>query len=737
MSFPMKCFRWVLLLLLLVGQVRPLCAELGPIDPKYRQVAFYIARFLQEEHFARRPIDDQVSLEWIDTFMKDLDYNRLFFLQSDAEEIRQKFGPTLGGDLKRGEITASLEIFQIFEKRFNERMAQVAVRLKQPFDFNSAEAYNPDRSKSNWPKDAAEADVLWERRLKNDVLSEKLAYEGKKTTESPLARIQKRYDRLKKNIEEMDSEEVVETYLTALARVYDPHSQYLSPDTLEDFVIGMKNSLFGIGAVLTVSPEGYCTIREIMPGGPADLDKRLKVNDRITAVAQGPGEYVDIVDMRLRNAVKLIRGPKGSEVRLKVIPADATDPSMRSEVALKRDEIKITNQRAKAELIEIPPIKDTPAMKLGVIQLPSFYGDIERSDGSTAANTTADVKRLIGKLQESKVDGLVLDLRNNGGGLLSEAVDLTGLFIDQGPVVQVKDSRGKKHVLSDFDKGAFYTGPLFVLTNKMSASASEITAGALQNYGRALIIGDQSTHGKGTVQTVQEIGRYLAGITGKPPEAGAIKLTIQKFYLPNGHSTQVRGVVPDINLPSLNDYLDLGEEKLPHALPWDEIEGEKFKVSTDIAGDLPQLIKRSKDRLAQNPEFAELNKEIARLRTRIENPSVSLNEKERQKERLEDKTRQEQRKAKIKELAQNCPKVTRYGFDKDEGIKVSAGTEPINPNAVATDEDEDAVTPKDKPITGNELYAGDLHLQETLRILQDFIGMNGSAVKVAAQQSGS
>lgn len=707
------------------------------VDPKYRQVAFYIARFLQEEHFARRPIDDQVSQEWIEGFMKDLDYNKLFFLQSDVDEIRQKFGATIGSDLKRGEIAPALEIFQTFEKRFEARMASVAVRLKQPFDFTKTESYNPDRSKSAWPKDAAEADQLWERRLMNDMLSEKLAWEGKKSTESPLARIQKRYDRLEKNIDEMDAEEVVETYLTSLARVYDPHSQYLSPTTLEDFVIGMKNSLFGIGAVLMVSPEGYCTIKEIMPGGPADMDKRLKINDRITAVAQGKGEYVDIVDMRLRNAVKLIRGPKGSEVRLKVIPADASDPSLRTEISLFRDEIKIVNQRAKAEIIEMPADKSGPGLKLGVIQLPSFYGDIERSDGQTAPNSTGDVRRLIDKVRESKIDGLVLDLRNNGGGLLSEAVQLTGLFIDQGPVVQVKDSRGKKHVLSDFDKGTYYDGPLIVLTNKMSASASEITAGALQNYGRALVIGDKSTHGKGTVQTVQEVGRYLAGLTGKAPEAGAVKLTIQKFYLPNGHSTQVRGVIPDIVLPSLNDYLDLGEEKLPHALPWDEIPGEEFKVSPALALELPRLTAESKARMAQNPEFIELSKEIERLRQRIENPSFSLNEKERQKERQENKARQDARKAKIKELAQNSPKVTRFSFDKDEGIKVTAGTEPVNPNASALSEEEEGEDAKDKPVTGVEVYSSDLHLQETLRILRDLIAKTGSPLSVAERKSGS
>jgi carboxyl-terminal processing protease len=719
----------------------PPAPKAATLDPKFRQVAVVFAKFLEQEHFAKRPIDENLTKEWIEAYLKDLDYNRLFFLQSDVDALVTKFGPTLAADLKRGEISPSLEIFQLFEKRLAERMTWVKARLQQPFEFSKDETYNPDRSKSPWPRDAAEAQQLWERRLKNEYLAERLAYEDRskekekdpkkvKTPEPPAEKLQKRYDRFAKNIEEMTTEEVIEFYLTALARIYDPHSQYLGPDTLEDFAISMKNSLFGIGAVLTVN-DGYCTIKEIMPGGPAAIDNRLQPGDRIAGVAQGPKDYVDIVDMRLRNAVKLIRGPKGSEVRLKVIPANAPDASVRKEISLIRDEIKITNQRAKAEIIEIPGQDGKPPLRAGIIQIPSFYGPIERGSGPQSSTTTEDVQRLLGKLKEDQVNGVILDLRNNGGGLLSEAVLLTGLFIDRGPVVQIKDSRGRKHVLEDLESGTAYDGPLVILTNKMSASASEIVAGALQNYGRALVVGDKSTHGKGTVQTVQELGRYLSTI-GTAPNAGAVKLTIQKFYLPNGHSTQMRGVIPDIVLPTPNDYLDLGEDRLPHALEWDEIEGERFRRDNTLVQGLPLLQERSALRIRDNAEFTELSRDIERLRRRLDNPEISLNEKSRIQERAEDKARRDAREATLKRLAEKAPLVTRISFDSNESLKITTEDEPdaAAENAESGEGLEDSTA---KKLTRSEQFAADLHLQETLFILRDLVGQRtGPPAKPAA-----
>jgi carboxyl-terminal processing protease len=645
----------------------------------------------------------------------------MIFLQSDVDELTARYAGTITTDLKRGEISAAYDMFSLFTRRLAERMAWVEARLKKPFDLTRDETYNPDRSKSPWPKDAAEADALWERRLKNEFLAERLASADKKdkSKETPAQRLQKRYDRFQKNIAEMTSEEVVEYYLSSLARIFDPHSLYLGPDTLEDFTINMKNSLFGIGAVLQVT-DGYCTIKEVMPGGPAAVDKRLQPGDRITAVAQGKGEFVDIVGMRLRNAVKLIRGPKGSEVRLKIIPSGAPE-TVRNEISLIRDEIKITSQRAKAEIIEIPSRNGTAPLRAGIIQIPSFYGPIDRASSGEAqsSTTTEDVRRLLARLKEEKVDGVVLDLRNNGGGLLSEAVLLTGLFIDHGPVVQIKDSRGRKQVLEDLERGTAYDGPLVVLTNKMSASASEIVAGALQNYGRAVIIGDKSTHGKGTVQTIQELGRYL-NTFGPSANVGAIKITIQKFYLPNGHSTQMRGVIPDIVLPSANDYLDLGEDRLPHALPWDEIESERFTPNRTLAQSLTLLKERSAERLRTNSEFATLAADIERLRQRIENPSVSLRESVRAQERAEEKARREAREAVLKAQAAAAPKVIRITFDANEALKVTTADEP-EPAGVEDDEASDGPTPK---LTRSEQFAADLHLQETLNVLGDLVGLS-------------
>jgi len=712
----------------------PSTAQAPAMDPKFRQVAIIFAKFLEQEHFAKRPIDQTLAREWIEAYLKDLDYGRMLFLQADVDELATRYGTTITADLKRGEISAAYEIFSLFNRRLDERMGWVEARLKKPFDLAKDETYNPDRTKAAWPKDAAEADALWERRLKNEFIAERLAYSDKtdkkkdKNAESPAQKLLKRYERFQKNVADMTTEEVVEYYLSSLARIFDPHTLYLGPDTLEDFAISMKNSLFGIGAVLQVN-DGYCTIKEVMPGGPAALDKRLQPGDRITAVSQGKAEYVDIVDMRLRNAVKLIRGPKGSEVRLKVIPSGAPD-TVRSEIILVRDEIKITNQRAKAEIIDLPARNGAAPLRAGIIQIPSFYGPIDRSytGEGQSSTTTDDVRKLITRLKEEKVDGIVLDLRNNGGGLLSEAVLLTGLFIDRGPVVQIKDSRGRKHVLEDLERGTAYDGPLTILTNKMSASASEIVAGALQNYGRAVVIGDKSTHGKGTVQTVQELGRYL-NTFGPSANAGAIKITIQKFYLPNGHSTQMRGVIPDIVLPNPNDYLELGEDRLPHALAWDEIESERFAAGKSLAQGLPLLQERSAERIRTNAEFARLAQDIDRLRNRLEQPEVSLIEAQRAQERAEEKARREAREADLKRLAESSPKVVRITFGTDESLKVTTADEPEPDAPAAPDESEDGAAPK---LTRGEQFAADLHLQETLRVLGDLVGLAQGQDKPAA-----
>ena len=692
-------------------------------DKVYGQAGQLVSRFLQEQHFARHPIDAVVSAEWVKSYMKSLDYNHLFFLKSDVDAFEVRYAPDVGADLRNGKLTQAYEIFQVFRERVNSRLSWVGNRLKQPFDFTGQDYYQPDRSKAEWPQTAAEADDQWERRLKFEVLADRLA--EKKKSEDSVKHLKKRYEVLQKNLNETDREDIITAYLSSLSTLYDPHSVYLGPKEEEEFAISMKLQLVGIGAVLSTE-DGYCVIKEIIPGGPADLDKRLRPGDRIVGVGQGEGEYVDIIDMKLRNAVRLIRGDKGTVVRLNVLPAALGNSASHEEVRLVRDQVKIASQKARAKVIRQTGA-DGQEYKIGVIELPSFYGNIgeaPRGDDGGNSSTTDDVAALVKKLKEKNIDGMVLDLRNNGGGLLSEAVRLVGLFIGKGPVVQVKDSQGRKQVLQNFDSNLAYDGPLMVLTNKLSASASEIAAGALQNYGRAIIIGDKSTHGKGTVQTVAELNHFIPPVNGVTPDAGAMKITIQKFYLPNGHSTQQRGVVPDITLPSPNDYLELGESNLPHSLPWDEIEPTPFaKWSLDPAGFIARLNTNSQQRIAQDNDFKLLLGDIERLRKRMEDRRVSLNEGSRQTEAAEDKKRKEDRDKMVKAMTAQMPDILTLSFDNKKGLteELASQEKPKDKKVPAGNDDEESgIMPK---LGTAETFATDLHLRESIRIFGDWLNL--------------
>ncbi|MDR2462949.1 MAG: carboxy terminal-processing peptidase, partial [Verrucomicrobiales bacterium] len=692
-------------------------------DQLYRQSAVLVARFLEEEHFARHPIDSATSKEWIETFMKNLDYNHLFFLKTDVDQFTAQFTPTVADKIRKGDFTPAFAIFKVFQQRTNDRMKWLQQRLAQPFDFTADDYYTADRAKADWPAGAADADRLWEERLKHEILSDRLG-EKKKTGDS-VKTIKKRYELTKKNLAALDHEDVIETYLTALSLLYDPHTNFMSRKSEEDFKIAMQLKLVGIGAVLT-SKEGYCKIEEIISGGPADLDKRLKAGDKIIGVAQGNAEFVDIIDMPLRNAVRLIRGDKGTAVRLKIIPAGGSD-SAREEIKLIRSEVKVNQQRAKAQLFPLTGA-DGKTYKIGVIKLSGFYNVGLGEEGDGATGCADDVKRLIEKLKEQHIDGLILDLRNNGGGLLTEAVKLAGLFIDKGPVVQVKDSQGRKQTLTDDTPSLAYNGPLTVLTNKLSASASEIVAGALQNYKRAVIVGDQSTHGKGTVQTVAELNRFIPSLFGQAPDSGSLKITIQKFYLPNGHSTQMRGVIPDIHLPSDLDYRDLGEASLPHALPWDEIETAKFTPwpkPCDAA--LPTLIKDSTARVAADPDYKLARDDIALVKKYLKDKRTSLNEARRIAEDADNKKRTEERNQTIKAIAAKLPPIVTFSFDDKNNIVEKTGND-ADDKKEQTDADNDSDdedTPAKKYST-MDAFAADMSLRETSRILADWIGLSGA-----------
>lgn len=454
-----------------------------------------------------------------------------------------------------------------------------------------------------------------------------------------------RYHRNLRFFEEWNNEDVLQTYLTALARVYDPHSDYLGRAQLEGFSISMSLSLFGIGAEL-ISEDGYCRIRRLLAGGPAIKSKLIKENDRIVAVAQSNQPPVDIVDMSLNKAVELIRGPKGTEVRLTIIPAGA-DASTRTVLSLVRDEIPLEDSAAKARIIEMPDARGGN-VRLGVIDLPSFYATFDTSNSKEKhepKSTTADVAILLSKLKQENVAGVILDLRRNGGGSLEEAIRLTGLFIKTGPVVQVRDENGGEQKLGDNDPSVLYDGPLVVLTSRFSASASEIVAGALQDYGRALIVGDISTHGKGTVQSVNQLRPYIqypdASVTNDP---GALKLTIKKFFRPSGVSTQLKGVVPDIVLPSvLNESKDIGESSLDNPLPGDPIESAAYDHFNLVEPYLPELRKRSAERIAADREFAYVREDIEQFKKHQADKTISLNEQQRLKEQDEAEARQKAR----------------------------------------------------------------------------------------------
>src|SRR5712692_9919459 len=530
-------------------------AALHPLQAKSdaEQVCVSVGRLLEEGHYTHQPLNDQMSHKFLHTYLELLDFSHLFFTQQDVEAVTAKYSSSLDDDVLLGNLRPAYEIYDLYEKRVDGRVAKIKELLKQPVDFKGDTTIELSRQKSPWPKDEAEADELWRGRIASELLQEKLSEHPIEPGPQLVAR---RYDRLARNIHEEDREEQVKLYLDALAQSYDPHSEYLSKADFKNFNIQMGLSLVGIGAMLRTE-DGYAKIESLVPGGPAQVDGRLKVGDRITAVGQSQGEFVDVRDVRLDKVVEMIRGKKGTKVRLLAIPANASDPSQRKSVDLVRDEIKLKDQEARADII-IKKDENGNPVKLGWLTLPSFYADMDRHSKST----TRDVLALLRRLKKENIAGLIVDLRRNGGGSLEEAISLTGLFLKSGPIVQTKGSNGNIVVSNDPDPGVAYSGPMVVLTSRQSASASEIFAAALQDYGRAVIVGDKNTFGKGTVQTILPIGRFTSLLGSRSDDDGELKLTIQKFYRVAGGSTQLHGVASDIVLPTLTDLPEFGEGAL-------------------------------------------------------------------------------------------------------------------------------------------------------------------------------
>ena len=715
---------------------------------------------LENFHYSQKFINQTQAEELLEGFMEDLDYNHVFFLRKDRDEFINKHAARLERSLRRGELTAAYEIYEKYEQRVLDRITWVLTQLESEFDFSVEAEYVVDREELPWLISRGEADNLWVNRLKYEMLFDLLAYEEEKEEEEENGEegkideiveidekeeavveideveekgpgaveiVQKRYERLRKNLLDLESVDVQEIFLTTLTQMFDPHSTFLSSDTLEDFSISMSLSLVGIGAIL-VQEEGYCTIRELIPGGPAELDGRMRPGDKIVFVAQEGEEPVDVIDMKLRKIVKMIRGEKSTTVYLTVIPADATDPSIREIIDIVRDEVKITASRADASVYQLPGVEES--LPVGVIQLPSFYGDLSINEGDTPTSTTKDVEELIAKLEDEGIRGLILDLRRNGGGLLTEAIDLTGLFIKTGPVVQVRNNRGFIRRDWDRDEKIAYDGPLVVLVDRFSASASEIVAGALQYYDRALIVGDKSTHGKGTVQAVFEIDRLASPSFFNDQPTGAAKLTIQKFYLPNGKSTQNKGVISDIALPSINEFLPIGEADLDHAMPWDEIKPVNWTQRNNelslkfnpIDEPLKQhLTTLSETRQNELEEFSWLNESIDFFKEKQELKSYSLNLEKRKSQKEADKVIRdtfEERQEELEKHYYPSEKVTlavvEEGTPMDELSIDNPEATPDNPNA-------------DKLDALSDDSSLDIHLRESLRILSDWINAQDPA----------
>ncbi|HEX4985083.1 MAG TPA: carboxy terminal-processing peptidase [Burkholderiales bacterium] len=620
---------WVLLLLASIAQgaaFDPLAPppELKPAQQEAK-AAHMAAELLARYHYRMPPVDEALSQKIFDKYLKSLDPEKLFFVQPDIDRFAGERG-RLGLGLLREDLSVPFAMFNLYEQRAAERFAYARSLLKTGFDFKQDESYQLSRENAAWAKTEAEINDLWRKRVKNDWLRLKLAGKDDKGIVDVL---DKRYDGMRKRLGQMKSADAFQVYMNAYTTAIEPHTSYMGPREAEDFDIQMRLSLVGIGAVLTESDD-FPTVRELVPGGPAALSGLLMVGDHIAGVAQGEGSAMtDVQGWRLDDAVQLIRGAPDSVVVLDILPAGAGPDGKHRLVTLVRKKISLEQQAAKSSVRSMTDGK--VSRRIGVITLPTFYEDFAaRQKGDpNYKSATRDVARLLDELKKEKVDAVLIDLRNNGGGSLTEAIELTGLFIGKGPVVQQRDASGEITVERDTDPGVAWSGPLGVLINRGSASASEIFAAAMQDYGRGLIIGEPS-FGKGTVQTVIDLDRIARN--GKP-QFGELKLTVAQFFRINGGTTQLRGVTPDISFPPTSGAEDFGESSFDNALPWMQIKAADYKPEGDLKDLLPILSTLHDARVKKDRHFQYLQEDIAQSRLERDRNLVSLNEAERRKER--------------------------------------------------------------------------------------------------------
>jgi carboxyl-terminal processing protease len=652
---PITCIslRWLTVLLLVISlqQVQgaltqaqenyTLADTVLQARPLYGKQARAVGQLLEMYHYRKLKINDSLSSAILDAYLNTLDNSKMYFRQSDIR-LFEKYRFQLDDLLRQENVDAAFEIYQVFLQRFYERMNYVlGTLLNQPFDFTDNEFYEPNREKAPWPATEAEQNQIWRLYIKNQVLSLKLAGKAPDEIQETL---RKRFERLVKSFKQVQADDVFGYYMNAVTESFDPHTNFFTPKVADLFKQSISQSLEGIGARLQTDND-HTKVVEIVPGGPADKSKLIKVNDRIIGVGQGDtGEMVDVIGWRIDDVVRLIKGPKGTKVRLMLLPAESGLNGPPVTITLVRDKIKLEDQTARKQVIEYPNGDHT--VKVGVITLPSFYFDYEayQKGDPNFNSTTRDIRRIIAELKQEGIGGLVVDLRNNGGGSLQEAINLTGLFIREGPVVQVRNFMNRTDVLNDEDPAMVYEGPLVVLINRFSASASEIFAGAIQDYRRGVIVGE-SSYGKGTVQTIMELDRVL----GRTPEpVGSLKYTIQKFYRITGSSTQFKGVTPDISLPSALEAQQFGESANPAALPWDEIRGTFYQRTPYVTDRLLQQLRHSYlRRLQTDDQLKNFVAEVEETRANMNETKISLNEAVRRKEMEEAEQKRKLRNLKL------------------------------------------------------------------------------------------
>ncbi|GLQ92577.1 carboxy terminal-processing peptidase [Dyella acidisoli] len=695
-----------------LGASKPRKVSELPLTPTTDEAsaALISAHLLTRFHYDAQPLDDAMSQKIYDLYFKLLDGEKVFFTQEDMAKF-VKYKSQFGNAIWNKDLSGPFDIFNQYVLRAIDRMNYARGLLKQGFDFNTQDTYTIDRKKAEWPKDQGELNDLWRKRTMNDWLRLKLAG---KSDDDIRKTLDKRYANYIDRVKQLDSQDAFQTFMTAYANSTDPHTDYMGPRAAENFDISMKLSLEGIGAVLQ-QRDDYTVIRELVPGAPAIKSGKLHVGDYVLGVGQGEsGPFQDVVGWRIDDVVNLIRGKKDTTVRLEVVPADQGTDGKHETITLVRKKVTIEEQAAKKKVIEITDAGVT--RKIGVIELPMFYSDFgARSEGDkNFKSATRDVAKLLGELKAEGVQGVVIDLRNNGGGSLYEANELTGLFIDKGPVVQVRDARGQVQVQGDDDPGMSWSGPLAVLVNRGTASASEIFSAAIQDYGRGLVIGTQ-TFGKGTVQTLIDLNRFAADPDAKP-NYGALKMTVQEFFRINGGSTQLRGVTPDLQYPSNGDDKDFGESTYDNALQWTQIAPADYKPVADMKAYLSQLQQLHDTRVAKSPAWQLMLDELTQYKKLADRTSISLNYDQRETERKQLDALQAEFRTRHKTVDGGATAAVEDQSQLDDGL---------NPNERSLKselkEQEDAKK------------APDPQLQETAHVLFDAVGLIDANPKLAAE----